>query len=116
MSKSHEDAEERERAILKILVRQALAESDRLEEERAPRYCQKRIPCLAQVFINPRKASRQSRPKLLRVPPEIFRLVTWQRMSFSDPLVCKGMSGRSSTNRSSLFWALSRLKSRSSVA
>ena len=33
MSKSHEDAEERERAILKILVRQALAESDRLEEE-----------------------------------------------------------------------------------
>jgi hypothetical protein len=33
MSKSHEDAEERERAILKILVRQALAESERLEEE-----------------------------------------------------------------------------------
>ena len=33
MSKSHEDAEERERTILKILVRQALAESERLEEE-----------------------------------------------------------------------------------
>jgi hypothetical protein len=33
MSKSHEDAEERERAILKMLVRQALAESERLEEE-----------------------------------------------------------------------------------
>jgi hypothetical protein len=33
MSKSQEDAEERERAILKILVRQALAESERLEEE-----------------------------------------------------------------------------------
>jgi hypothetical protein len=31
MSKSHEDAEGR--AILKILVRQALAESERLEEE-----------------------------------------------------------------------------------
>jgi len=37
-----------------------------------------------------------------------------QRMSFSDPLV-QGDVG-SSTNRSSLFWALSRLKSRSSVA
>ncbi len=33
MSKSHEDAEERERAELKILVRQALAESERLEAE-----------------------------------------------------------------------------------
>ena len=33
MSKSQEDAEERERAILKTLVRQALAESERLEEE-----------------------------------------------------------------------------------
>jgi len=33
MTKSQEDAEERERAILKILVRQALAESERLEEE-----------------------------------------------------------------------------------
>jgi len=33
MSKSHEDAEEQERAQLKILVRQALAESERLEEE-----------------------------------------------------------------------------------
>ena len=31
MSKSHEDAEERERAELKILVRQALAKSERLE-------------------------------------------------------------------------------------
>ena len=33
MSKSHQDAEEQERAQLKILVRQALAESERLEEE-----------------------------------------------------------------------------------
>jgi uncharacterized protein (DUF427 family) len=26
------------------------------------------------------------------VPPLILRLVTWQRMSFSDPLVCSGIS------------------------
>jgi hypothetical protein len=32
----------------------------------------------------------------LRVPALTFRLVTWQRMSFSDPLVCR-ISGRSST-------------------
>jgi hypothetical protein len=34
---------------------------------------------------------------MLRVPPETLRLVTWQRMSFSEPLVCSGISGRSST-------------------
>jgi small-conductance mechanosensitive channel len=33
MSKSHEDAEEIERAELKILVRQALAKIQRLEEQ-----------------------------------------------------------------------------------
>ena len=43
---------------------------------------------LAQVLASPRKASRQSRPASLRVPPLILRLVTWQRMSFSEPLVC----------------------------
>jgi hypothetical protein len=33
MSKSHEDAEERERAKLQMLIRQALAEGERLEAE-----------------------------------------------------------------------------------
>src|SRR6266567_2546543 len=45
------------------------------------------MPSLAQVLARPRKASRQSRPTSLRVPPLTLRLVTWQRMSFSDPLV-----------------------------
>src|SRR5271166_1013482 len=44
------------------------------------------MPSLAQVLWRPRKASRQSRPASLRVPPLILRLVTWQRMSFSGPL------------------------------
>ena len=46
-----------------------------------------------QVLASPRKASRQSRPVSLWVPPLTCRLVTWQRMSFSEPLVCSGISG-----------------------
>src|ERR1700676_1557571 len=53
------------------------------------------MPSLAQVLARPRKASRQSRPGSLRVPPLSLRLVTWQRMSFSEPLVWSGISGRS---------------------
>jgi len=53
----------------------------------------------------PRKASRQSRPASLRVPPLISRLVTWQRMSFSEPLVCSGISGLSSTLSNSALLA-----------
>jgi hypothetical protein len=33
MNKSHEDAEERERAELRMLIRQAVAEGERLEAE-----------------------------------------------------------------------------------
>jgi hypothetical protein len=62
---------------------------------------QKAMPSLAQVFAKLRKASRQSRLVSLRVPPLIFRLMMWQRMSFSDPLVWSGISGRSRTRRSS---------------
>src|ERR1700688_4619348 len=51
------------------------------------------MPSFAQVLLRPRKASRQSRPVSLLVPPLTFRLVTWQRTSFSDPLVCSGISG-----------------------
>ena len=36
---------------------------------------------------------------------ETLRLVTWQRMSFSEPLVCSGISGRSSTLSSSALLA-----------
>ena len=34
--------------------------------------------------------SRQSRPPSLRVPALTLRRVTWQRISFSEPLVCSG--------------------------
>ena len=43
------------------------------------------MPSFLQVLASPRKASRQSRPMSLRVPPLTWRLVTWQRMSFSEP-------------------------------
>jgi hypothetical protein len=60
-------------------------------------------------------ASGQSRPSILRVPPLIFRLVTWSRMSRSEPLVWSGISGRSSTINSSGLLACSRASRRSSV-
>src|SRR5271157_822703 len=63
------------------------------------------MPFLEQVLMMPRKASRQSRPASLRVPPLISRLVTWQRMSFSEPLVCSGISGLSSTLSNSALLA-----------
>ena len=62
-----------------------------------------------------RKASRQSRRYRCGLPPLTLRLVTWQRMSFSDPLVCRGISARSSTISSSGLLALSRASRRSSV-
>lgn len=49
----------------------------------APRLSQKAMPSFLQVLASPRKASRQSRPVSLWVPPLTWRLVTWQRMSFS---------------------------------
>ena len=53
-------------------------------------------------------------PASLTVPPEIFRLVTQERISFSEPLVWSGISGRSRTRRSSSFrWcSLARRRSR----
>src|SRR5271168_476461 len=74
------------------------------------------MPFLAQVFRSPRKASRQSRPASLRVPPLISRLVTWQRMSFSDPLVFSGTSGLSSTISNSFLLARWRPSKRGLVA
>ena len=55
------------------------------------------MPSFAQVLLRPRKASRQSRPTSLLVPPLTFRLVTWQRTSFSEPLVCQWNLGPIST-------------------
>ena len=63
----------------------------------------------AQVFARPKKASRQSRPRSLRVPPLTLRRVTWARISFSDPLVWSGISGRSSTISSSALFLRNRL-------
>jgi len=42
--------------------------------------------------------------------------MTWQRISFSEPLVCSGIPGRFSTMSSAFFWARSRASSLSSVA
>src|ERR1700734_4022634 len=71
---------------------------------------------LPQVLLRPRKASRQSRPTSARVPPLTLRLVTWQRTSFSEPLVCSGISGLSSTLSNSLLLARWRVSRRSRVA
>jgi len=48
-------------------------------------------------------ASRAALPASLAVPPKILRLVTQERMSSSDPLVWRGIPGRSRTRRSSVF-------------
>ena len=56
---------------------------------------------LEQVFSRLRKVSRARLPAAERVSPEILRLVTKLRTSFSEPLVCSGMSGRSRTRSSS---------------
>src|SRR5277367_1087745 len=45
-----------------------------------------------------------------RVPPLILRLVTWQRTSFSEPLVCSGISVLSSTFIHSLLSARWRVR------
>src|SRR4051795_9982885 len=71
------------------------------------------MACFAQVLAKPRKASRQSRPRSLRVPALTLRRVRWERMSFSEPLVCSGTSGRSRTRSSSALLAHSRASSRS---
>ena len=52
-------------------------------------------------------------PDVAAVPPLTLRRVTWARMSFSDPLVCSGISGRSSTRSSSGLLACKRSSSRS---
>ena len=57
--------------------------------------------------------SRASRPFSLMVPPEIFLLVTQARMSFSEALVVRGISGRSRTRSKASLWRYSRLSSRS---
>jgi hypothetical protein len=54
-----------------------------------------------QVFISPTMTSRAMRPSTLMVPSEILRLVTKERMSFSDALVCNGIYGCSRTLSSS---------------
>ena len=46
----------------------------------------------------------------------ILRLVTWQRTSFSEPLVCSGISGLSSTLSNSLLLVRWRVSRRSRVA
>src|ERR1700674_37769 len=50
------------------------------------------------------------------VPPLIFRLMTWQWISRSDPLVWSGMCGRSKTTSNSALLACNRASRRASVA
>jgi hypothetical protein len=52
-----------------------------------------------------RKVSRACLRASERVSPEILRLVTKQRMALSEPLLCSGISGRSSTSSSSALLA-----------
>jgi len=91
------------------------------DAEPGAKIVQKAMPSFLQVLASPRNASRQSRPMSLWVPPLTWRLVTWQRMSFSEPLVCfaaqlcSGTSGCSSTINSSTLLACSRLSRRSRV-
>src|ERR1700734_3990124 len=54
-----------------------------------------------QVLARPSITSRACLPFSMTVPPEILRLVTKARISFSEALVLRGISGRSSTRRSS---------------
>lgn len=61
---------------------------------RSPRQSQKLTPSLLQVFIMLSMVSRAARPWSLWVPPLILRRVTTLRISFSEPLVWSGMSGR----------------------
>src|SRR5215218_2215764 len=78
------------------------------------------MPSLSQLLARLRKASRQFRPTSLGVPPLTLRRVTWQRISFSEPLVCSGVeprsgsTGRSSTISNSALLACNRASRRSS--
>lgn len=56
-----------------------------------------RCRAFGKVFSSPSMTSRAMRPSRLMVPPEILRRVTKERISFSDALVCSGMSGCSRT-------------------
>lgn len=59
---------------------------------RSPRCRQNDGPSFRQVFISPSMVSRATRPSPLIVSPEIFRLVTKLRRSFSEALVCSGIA------------------------
>ena len=58
---------------------------------RSLRYCQNDTPNLRQVFFKLVKVSRQRRPDSLRVLPLILRFLTYSRIAFSAPLLCKGI-------------------------
>src|SRR5210317_1112508 len=76
---------------------------------RSLRYCQNDTPNLRQVFFKLVKVSRQRRPDSLRVLPLILRFLTYSRIAFSAPLLCKGISGRSKTSSNSDLLLLIRL-------
>src|SRR3954463_11993821 len=69
---------------------------------------------LEQVLSRLRKVSRACLPAA--ESPEILRLVTKLRAAFAEPLVCSGMSGRSSTSSSSSLLAWVRATAWSSIS
>ena len=77
---------------------------------RSLRYCQNDMPNLRQVFFKLVNVSRHCRPDSLRVLPLILRFLTYSRIAFSAPLLCKGMSGRSKTSSNSDLLLLMRLR------
>ena len=83
---------------------------------RLPKRSRNLAPFFTQVLARPGKASRQPRPRLLRVAALVLRRVTRPRTPFSDPLACSGISGRSSATSGSALLACRRLGDRSNVA
>ena len=72
-----------------------------VRDVRSVRYCQKETLSFRQLRFKLIKVSRQRRPRSLRVPLLTLRFFTGSRRACSLPLVCKGISGRSSTNNNS---------------
>ena len=68
---------------------------------RSLRYCQNDTPNFRQVFFKLVNVSRHWRPDSLRVLPLILRFLTYSRIAFSAPLLCKGISGRFRTKSNS---------------
>ena len=68
---------------------------------RSVRQARNETPDFLHVFLMLANVSRQVRPDGLPAEPQIFLFFTYSRISLSLKLLCRGMSGRSGTRRSS---------------